>query len=485
MNALDSLLGSGNNQLYDSSLPGNRGRSALPKPSTSTRSKTKRANKALARTASGKNYSGALGVTRNPSLGIRPTPMPQMSVGLLPAPDKKPPRPPLEGKPMIGVLPGASLSRIKSIAEMAGVDLSKPSRGLLDPKKITGIPDLPKSDVRVVQRSGRYTDPTDFGNVAKGGLPAMTRRNDLTDDEKNAFAERRAARKDEKALRRQRQFARAQMRSGEMFNEDGTADLVGSMAAQSFEQNPQLAAALAMARHKGNIAAEDNAATNAIDQLLAGEQIDQGQYDRGKTAHQRQIELLTAEAMGEVAETPSELQSLLSGLQPQPGGTPPAPSRPAAPADTSLEQRQQRANSLEDLTQLDSPDQFYNGVAGFTRSLAGASPEEVRRRLRDSPYTVHDLRALAERPLSTQWDFGLGWLSTSDDQIAVEKARKDAAMELLRKLSQETKARGNLDPDDPLNKLLYEHGQPRRDPLAAFRATDAPATDRTLPFPLG
>ncbi len=68
-----------------------------------------------------------------------------------------------------------------------------------------------------------------------GGLPAMAARNDLTNEQKQTFTDRRNARQKEMDLRQQRQFGRAQYREaaggrGVMFDQQGGVDQVGTIA---------------------------------------------------------------------------------------------------------------------------------------------------------------------------------------------------------------------------------------------------------------
>ena len=106
--------------------------------------------------------------------------------------------------------------------------------------------------------------------------------------EKSAkWHEARAKRQEQKDLSRQRQFARAQMRSGEMFNEDGSADLLGSMAAQAFSRSPELGGRMAVAQEGMTLqklidAADREAAERrfGIDEMLASEQVAAGEFRR-------------------------------------------------------------------------------------------------------------------------------------------------------------------------------------------------------------
>lgn len=107
------------------------------------------------------------------------------------------------------------------------------------------------------------------------------------------FKAARAERDKRKELARQRQFARAQMRRGEMFNADGTADLAGSMAAQLMRTRPDLAAGLAAQRDVGQFNREmlqadvnQRAAQNQMARRQLGMEDEQRQFQNELTRDQ-------------------------------------------------------------------------------------------------------------------------------------------------------------------------------------------------------
>ena len=139
------------------------------------------------------------------------------------------------------------------------------------------------------------------------------------------FEAARAARDKKKALARQRQFARAQMRSGEMFNDDGSADLLGSLAAQAARRDPRLAIAAAGAREQNMVArdrlgldetiarAELEMKQSEIDELLA-----QGEFERGtKFTTQTEMEQARIDAANEANTDQREFNQFMQQAEVQ------------------------------------------------------------------------------------------------------------------------------------------------------------------------
>ena len=305
MNAIQDLMAQGQDQLYDPNkfTKGTMTRNRVGRDRAGS-AQSKRANRIKSRVASGRNLVDDFGLVTNQKRGIRGT-MPGGMVdagGGIPSRDIAPdPTPARSGNPLVGsgfaqdLIDAANKNKSFGDSVDAGKTLtSAPSRHFIQegpgPTPSTAPPPSTSSGLR----SAGY------------------------DPEKFAAAKER--RKREKDLARQRQFSRAQMKSGFMFNEDGSADLLGSMAAQSFEQNPSIAGLMAAARQQGHLGAEEN----EVSRLMAQEQVNQGEFGRSDRAldHQKSLletqvrpDLLQAQSAQQRAEFETDLGSQIEMLK--------------------------------------------------------------------------------------------------------------------------------------------------------------------------
>ncbi len=168
-----------------------------------------------------------------------------------------------------------------------------------------------------------------------GGLPAMAARNDLDDDQKQAFTDRRNARKAEVDLRKQRQFGRAQYREaaggrGVMFDQQGGVDQVGTLA--SLLAHRQSPTAGSYNPYTGQQTFENDNALNGI-RLL--------QHHAALGEKQRQFDdkVNLAQMLGAAKQKEADRQFGLKELME-------AHNRQAEDADLALRGRQLDANAL-------------------------------------------------------------------------------------------------------------------------------------------
>ena len=442
---LDDLIAQGRDQLFNrdrftaGATPLNRMRR-----DRAGSSKTKSANRTKAKVSSGRNFADRDGLVHNPKRGIRGT-MPGGMVdagGAIPSRQKLPdPTPASSGSPLLGTgFASKLLDAARNKNQIPGTSDDPSLLRRLPTDDAPGLPTPPSPSDR----------PS--GSQSSRSLPAPNA---------EKFAARKERLKKAKDLARQRQFSRAQMQSGEMFNADGSADVLGSMATRAFNRNPTLGGLLAMSRRTAELGDEKN----VISRMLAGEEVAQGKYDRSDQAHERQRGLLELQTRPELlkaraglpraapddgltdhqrtlqtllAESPDDLGlGGVDALLDAAGFPDTASSGDLAPTEQAIPEYVPPGGSV--MGRFDEgahPDKYFGELAGFARTLQGLTPDETQQAIQNSPYSVHDLRQLAERSLPWQWDFGMGLLSSSDDEIAIEKARREAARSVLKTLGE-------------------------------------------------
>lgn len=205
-------------------------------------------------------------------------------------------------------------------------------------------------------------------------------RTDLTPEQKAAFLTARADKKEERALAkseaRQRQFARAQFRRGEVFGTDGQIDAGASALARVAQVNPLLAA---------NMGVQQEANQNKA------------------FMDQQQLEMADRELKLKEQQFAAENPLLASASD---------------PAKVN-EQRIARGIELDNQLNGDQNDQFFTTVEGLVLGSEGLDPRDQVEMLREQGIRSDHLMAVLNQNGPSVWDF----MTSQEDLDRRQKVR--------------------------------------------------------------